>query len=159
MLDNEKMAERLMNDFSFQSRDFETHREDIIEALRETEARIREEYETLLNIPGTYQCIICHFVLNKRVLSAKTGDIHISKTPIDEPCPNDGQPMVPISWKQEALELRKGFLEHSKSLQARVWGEAAEFLVKMRARGQTQRQDGQDVANTAEYEFRKKAKG
>lgn len=71
-------------------------------------ARLRESAEKLTaiaHVPGTWICPTCSYVEVRSVLSSTTGGIRASDVPA-LPCPNDGQFMERMTWKQRALDLR-----------------------------------------------------
>jgi hypothetical protein len=56
-------------------------------------------------VPGRLRCPTCKFELTKATLFVKTGQIGASKAEVyqeSEPCPNDGEPMVRVTWREEA---------------------------------------------------------
>jgi hypothetical protein len=58
-----------------------------------------------LYVPGRLRCPTCKFELTKATLFAKSGQIGASKAEVyqeSEPCPNDGEPMVRVTWREEA---------------------------------------------------------
>lgn len=62
-------------------------------------------------LPGTYKCPMCDFVLSKNVISAVTGDVRVSNEAHVETCPNDGQLMVGITYKEAYHDLMSVFKE------------------------------------------------
>lgn len=70
-----------------------------------------DEIDLLLYLPGSFVCRKCHFLLEKRTISASTGQIGIRKCgePI-EPCPNCAIPLERMTWKEayEALAEQAG---------------------------------------------------
>ncbi len=55
--------------------------------------------------PGRLRCPTCKFELTIATIFAKTGQIGASKAEVyqeSKPCPNDGEPMVRVTWREEA---------------------------------------------------------
>lgn len=80
--------------------------------------RERDELRKQLDphMPGAWTCPKCNFTLQKNVLSVTTGNIGADTSPLNEVCPNDGQLMKPLTWR-EANEL---FWENNQTLRSRV---------------------------------------
>lgn len=57
-------------------------------------------------VPGRMQCAKCGFVLNRVNLYMGNGTIGAGGSEI-EPCPNDGNPLLPVTWEQEARSCWK----------------------------------------------------
>jgi hypothetical protein len=56
-------------------------------------------------VPGRLRCPTCNFQLTKATLFVQSGQIGASKAEVyqeSEPCPNDGDPMVRVTWREEA---------------------------------------------------------
>jgi hypothetical protein len=54
-------------------------------------------------MPASFVCGRCHFQLEKLTISAKTGAVGVRKggeSGDGELCPNDGQPMRRVTWKE-----------------------------------------------------------
>lgn len=78
------------------------------EAERElvaAQALIAEEQAAKF-VPGCWRCAKCNFELNKSVLYVKGGGIG-PDLGRPEPCPNDGEPMQRVSWKDDAMRVAK----------------------------------------------------
>mgnify|MGYP001604592635 CR=1 FL=1 len=88
-----------------------------LEAQVQALTKERDDLQNMQNIPGTFQCLVCQYVLHARVIDAKTGNIGVSNVPADKICPNDGLSMAPRSWKQEVLEIRPIFIEKCEKIQ------------------------------------------
>src|SRR6476646_7410038 len=58
-------------------------------------------------MPGTWICDQCKFTLQKNILSAGDGSVRADTSPLNEICPNDGQLMRPLTWR----EANEGFYE------------------------------------------------
>lgn len=56
--------------------------------------------------PGEWRCPQCSFCLSKMTLNVKSGDVGVSGHDVfnGEPCPNDGTPMVKVTWRERAGE-------------------------------------------------------
>ena len=65
--------------------------------------------DSRLFVPGVWQCEKCHFVLTRTSIDATTGSFGTTMQDREEtePCPNDGTPMIRVSWEQRARELGK----------------------------------------------------
>lgn len=61
---------------------------------------------SLETIPGEWVCPKCNYFETRVILNPATGRSGPNPTPA-LPCPNDGEFMVPLTWKQHALDLRK----------------------------------------------------
>jgi hypothetical protein len=72
---------------------------DVIECLDEI-ARLA----SLVYVPGQWHCPNCKFILTKSILYAKSGNIGVNFH-CDEKCPNDGTPMEPRMWEQDARQM------------------------------------------------------
>lgn len=60
------------------------------------------------NPTGVWRCPKCNFFLHKRLMHAQTGAIGINTKPITEPCPNDGETMVPVPASElDPAELKE----------------------------------------------------
>lgn len=70
-----------------------------------------DEIDLLLYLPGSFVCRKCHFLLEKRTISASSGQIGIRKggEPI-EPCPNCAIPLERMTWREayEAIAEQAG---------------------------------------------------
>ncbi|MGX5099923.1 ead/Ea22-like family protein [Enterobacter cloacae] len=72
--------------------------------LEEAEKRIAELSSAVI-APGIMRCAGCGFVLTKNSINMAAGTIAAgnSKT---EPCPNGCGPLWPVTWKEQAIEMR-----------------------------------------------------
>ncbi|MEC5643578.1 ead/Ea22-like family protein [Citrobacter koseri] len=68
------------------------------------EKRIAEQQSAII-APGIMRCAGCGFVLTKNNINMTAGTITAgdSKT---EPCPNGCGPLWPVTWKEQALQMR-----------------------------------------------------
>lgn len=57
-------------------------------------------------IPGEWVCPECGYFESKAILNPSNGTSGPNPEPA-LPCPNDGEFMIPLTWKQHALDLRK----------------------------------------------------
>ena len=71
--------------------------------LDELDAVTRERDEALY-IPGTWICPTCGFVQEMLEMSATNGAVRPSTEPA-LPCPNDGEFMHRLTWRQHAKSL------------------------------------------------------
>jgi hypothetical protein len=61
-------------------------------------------------VPGRLRCPTCDFQVSKATIFLGSGEIGASKAEVyqqSEPCPNDGHPMVRVTWREEADANRK----------------------------------------------------
>lgn len=73
---------------------------DIMREMLDEIARLAE----MVYVPGGWHCPTCGFRLVSSVLYAKTGNVAASHK-IPEPCPNDGTPLQPDTWRQDAIDM------------------------------------------------------
>jgi hypothetical protein len=65
------------------------------------ETMIPDLYE-LAFMPGRFRCPKCDFQLSKQTMFMQSGSIGISESNLEsEPCPNDGTPMVHVTYKEQ----------------------------------------------------------
>lgn len=57
-------------------------------------------------VPGVVRCSFCNFQLQRMNLYVQSGNIGAGTSQI-EPCPNDGNPMLPVTWEEEARSCWK----------------------------------------------------
>lgn len=76
----------------------------LVEALEAAEKR-NAELQSDVIAPGIMRCAGCGFVLTKNSINMAAGTITAgdSKT---EPCPNGCGPLWPVTWKEQALQMR-----------------------------------------------------
>lgn len=60
-------------------------------------------------VPGLWHCRTCGFVQARSILSAATGEIHANPEIYTEPCPNDGDVMFPMTWKEQCGKADAAF--------------------------------------------------
>lgn len=59
------------------------------------------ELYALAYSPGSYQCPKCKFYLQKNSFNAQSGELGTTyHDRQSEPCPNDGEILLPVSWKE-----------------------------------------------------------
>lgn len=61
-------------------------------------------------VPGRLRCPTCDFQVSKATIFLGSGEIGVTKDQVyqqSEPCPNDGHPMVRVTWREEADANRK----------------------------------------------------
>jgi len=75
------------------------------------------ELESSVIAPGIMRCAKCEFVLTKNSINMAAGTITAgdSKT---EPCPNGCGPLWPVTWREQALEMRDSSEQWFDELQA-----------------------------------------
>lgn len=56
-------------------------------------------------MPGAWACDKCHFILQKNVLHASDGAVSADMSLLNVVCPNDGQLMRPLTWREANEEL------------------------------------------------------
>jgi len=65
-----------------------------------------DDIDALLYKPGSFVCPKCGFVLEVRSISVSTGQIGIRKDGEEaDPCPNDGEMMNRVTWKDAYLNI------------------------------------------------------
>ncbi|HHF8091326.1 TPA: ead/Ea22-like family protein, partial [Escherichia coli] len=76
----------------------------MLDELESAEKRIAEQQSAII-APGIMRCAGCGFVLTKNSINMAAGTITAgdSKT---EPCPNGCGPLWPVTWKEQALQMR-----------------------------------------------------
>lgn len=63
--------------------------------------------EELIYVPGDWVCPKCSFRLHKRFLSSLDMFVGVNPSAEIEACPNDGELMQPLTWKQDAEEANR----------------------------------------------------
>ncbi|MCS2167571.1 ead/Ea22-like family protein [Scandinavium manionii] len=90
----------------------------VLALLDELEAAEKRNYELESSViaPGIMRCAKCQFVLTKNNINMAAGTITAgdSKT---EPCPNGCGPLWPVTWKEQALEMRDSSEQWFEDLQ------------------------------------------
>lgn len=91
---------------------------EVLALLDELEAAERRNAELSSSViaPGIMRCAGCGFVLTKNSINMAAGTITAgdSKT---EPCPNGCGPLWPVTWKEQALEMRDSSEQWFEELQ------------------------------------------
>ncbi len=86
----------------------------------EIENHLREVTE----IPGEWFCPKCFYRFHQRTLNAHTLQVGISSSHSEpDPCPNDGESLQPLSWRQDAEEANRAaldLLKQNRRLQERL---------------------------------------
>ncbi|HAW3974322.1 TPA: ead/Ea22-like family protein [Escherichia coli] len=113
--------------------------------LEAAEKRIAEQQSAII-APGIMRCAGCGFVLTKNSINMAAGTITAgdSKT---EPCPNGCGPLWPVTWKEQALQMRddseQWFIELQQAknriaeLEARAFNPAILDVIAERQRQQS----------------------
>lgn len=109
--------------------------------------KIKEGVEVLNTIqmggdvmPGCWSCQKCGFVLQKSILHAGSGSISANNEPFNEPCPNDGTLMRPLTYRQAFEDIAKtceGQIKRAVAAEEahnKVTAMVARFLVPHRTR-------------------------
>lgn len=73
-------------------------------ALEASEKRIAELQSSVI-APGIMRCAGCGFVLTKNNINMAAGTITAGDSDT-EPCPNGCGPLWPVTWKEQALQMR-----------------------------------------------------
>ena len=96
----EKAKDNFMPNFMVPTRDLLA----LLDELEAAEKRIAEQQSAII-APGIMRCAGCGFVLTKNSINMAAGTITAgdSKT---EPCPNGCGPLWPVTWKEQALQMR-----------------------------------------------------
>lgn len=87
----------------------------LLDELEAAEKRIAELSSAVI-APGIMRCAGCGFVLTKNSINMVAGTITAgdSKT---EPCPNGCGPLWPVTWKEQAIEMRDNSEQWFEELQ------------------------------------------
>lgn len=117
----------------------ESYTDELIAALEAAEKRIAE-LSSVVIAPGVMRCAGCGFVLTKNNISMSAGTITAgdSKT---EPCPNGCGSLWPVTWKEQAIEMRDSSEQWFEDLQS-----ARKRIAELEARqpyGYLRENDGQ----------------
>jgi len=69
--------------------------------------RENEQLASQLYVPGNWKCRKCNFVEVKRSINAQTGDVGIAPQDryVIPVCPNDGQEMTYITWREQTENI------------------------------------------------------
>jgi len=117
--------------------------ERVLALLDELEAKDKRiaELSSAVIAPGIMRCAGCGFVLTKNSINMAAGTITAgnSKT---EPCPNGCGPLWPVTWKEQAIEMRDSSEQWFEELQ-----EARHRIVELTEKpiGWTDEQELRDV--------------
>lgn len=91
----------------------------LIRMLQDANSR-NDELRSSVIAPGIMRCAGCGLVLTKNNLNMSAGTVTAGDSK-SEPCPNGCGPLWPVTWKEQALEMRddseKWFLELQESRQ------------------------------------------
>jgi hypothetical protein len=74
--------------------------------------KLRAELESLRQaqyVPGVWQCRTCNFVQVKSILAVNLGEILADRETHMDPCPNEGDVMFPVTWKEYYEQAAKAF--------------------------------------------------
>ncbi|EPR9701256.1 hypothetical protein [Citrobacter freundii] len=103
--------------------------------LEAAEKRIAELQSSVI-APGVMRCAGCGFVLTKNNINMAAGTITAGDSNT-EPCPNGCGPLWPVTWKEQALQMRddseQWFDELQQSRQRIAELEARKVTVKLPA--------------------------
>lgn len=64
-----------------------------------------------VGMPGAWICDRCGFVLQKNIINGRSGTITANNEPFNEPCPNDGKLMRPLTWREANEGYDKALME------------------------------------------------
>lgn len=67
-------------------------------------------------MPGAWICDKCQFILQKSIMSAKTGNVYANNEPFNEKCPNDGTLMRPYTWREANERLYQALILEQKRM-------------------------------------------
>ena len=70
--------------------------------------------EEMVYVAGDWVCPKCSFRLHKRILRASDGAVGVDLSEVGEPCPNDGETMQRLTWKQDAEDANRVALDLAK---------------------------------------------
>lgn len=76
-----------------------------------------EADSSLVYVPGDWYCPMCGFRVHKRILNPVNLAIGIDTSEVAEACPNDGEQLQPLTWKQDCEDANKVALNLMKQLQ------------------------------------------
>lgn len=119
----------------------ESYTDELIAALEAAEKRIAELSSAVI-APGIMRCAGCGFVLTKNSINMVAGTITAgdSKT---EPCPNGCGPLWPVTWKEQAIEMRDSSEQWFEELQ-----EARQRIAELSASHENLREAMAGIHNT-----------
>lgn len=107
----------------------------LLDELEAAEKRIAELQSSVI-APGKMRCAGCGFVLTKNNINMAAGTITAGDSNT-EPCPNGCGPLWPVTWKEQALQMRddseQWFEELQQSRQRIAELEARKVTVKLPA--------------------------
>lgn len=104
---------------------------------------LEDLYEDLYAV-GVWKCLSCNFRWFRNVINANTGHVHADAKKVG-PCPNDGEPMVRVTWR----EVAEGQNESLREL-------TDDFLAVIEALGATSRYDAAEKARQLREEINAK---
>lgn len=75
-------------------------------ALPVSEITVSPDDHLDIYAPGEWRCPQCNFYLSTMTMDLQAGDIGVSAHDVyhGEPCPNDGTPMVKVTWRERATD-------------------------------------------------------
>lgn len=104
------------------------YRDELIQALERAgavaaldavvEPRLSPDDTLDVYVPGVWRCPRCDFQLVRQTMSVASGEIGVTRQQIEEsePCPNDGTPMIRLTWRERALDSEKRLVETMERL-------------------------------------------
>lgn len=63
-----------------------------------------DKIDFLIYMPGTFKCQKCGYQLQVSRIDSLTGQFFIATDVEPQPCPKDGAPMEPVTWKDAFIE-------------------------------------------------------
>lgn len=79
-------------------------RDEVIADLSRSNATLKAEAGKLRRdsfVPGLWRCKTCHFEQIRFILAVDCGEILANTEILMDPCPNDGDMMFPVTWKEQ----------------------------------------------------------
>lgn len=135
--------------------DSECHVVELDESLRDKQALLESaekriaELQSSVIAPGIMRCAGCGFVLTKNNINMSAGTVTAGDSK-SEPCPNGCGPLWPVTWKEQALEMRddseKWFLELQEAKKQIAEMEAHTITVQLPADNAAESESPEDDA-------------
>lgn len=98
--DNGAWGSEAVSAWNYQQKSIEA----LLDELEAAEKRIAEQQSAII-APGIMRCAGCGFVLTKNSINMAAGTITAGDSK-SEPCPNGCGPLWPVTWKEQALQMR-----------------------------------------------------
>lgn len=89
--------------------------EDLVEEVQHIWEQVAVD---MIAVPGVHKCHKCGFIQTTKILHPDTGRVGMDTTVADRACPNDGQLMIPLTWKEQAEGLERIAAEYLTRINA-----------------------------------------